>query len=96
MLNNFDEANHLLDGHNSSAQQFGTINYYDDSDITKWCSGLILQQTFGLRNFWDLQQNQEIQNDTEWQNKMIDIEMRVSHHSDFQRIAFFYHLMFQK
>ena len=35
LLNNFDEANSLLDGHNSTAQQFGTINYYDDSDITK-------------------------------------------------------------
>ena len=96
LLNNFDEANHLLDGHNSNAQQFGTINYYDDSDITKWCSGLILQQTFGLRTFWDLQQNQEIQKDSEWQNKMIEIEMRVSHHSDFRRIAFFHHLIFEK
>ena len=35
LLNYFDEANRLLDGHNSTAQQFGTINYYDDSDITK-------------------------------------------------------------
>ena len=34
LLNNFDEANNLLDGSNSQAQQFGTINYYDDSDIS--------------------------------------------------------------
>lgn len=96
LLNNFDEANKLLDGHNSNAQQFGTIKYYDDSDISNWCDGLVLQQTYVLRTFWDLQQNQEIQKDEEWQKKMIDIEMRVSQNPDFQRIAFFHHLMFEK
>ena len=44
LLNNFDEANNLLDGHNSNAQQFGTINYYEDSDISIWCDGFTLQQ----------------------------------------------------
>ena len=96
LLNNFDEANSLLDGHNSTAQQFGTINYYDDSDITKWCDGFALQESYGLRTFWDLQQNQKIQKDEEWQKKMIDIEMRVSQNPDFQKFAFFHHLIFEK
>ena len=96
LLNNFAEANDLLVGHNSNAQQFGTINYYDDSDILDWCNGLVLQQTYGLRTFWDLQQNQEIQKEEEWQKKMIDIEMRVSQNPDFQRIAFFHHLIISK
>ena len=96
LLNNFDEANNLLDGHNSNAQQFGTINYYDDYDIAKWCDGFVLRESYGLRTFWDLQQNQEIQKDKEWQKKMIDIEMRVSQIPDFHRIAFFHHLIFKK
>ena len=96
LLNNFDEANNLLNGHNSNAQQFGTIKYYDDSDITDWCDGFVLQESFGLRTFWDLQQNQEIQKDEEWQKKMMDIEMKVSQNSDFQRISFFHHLIFEK
>ena len=96
LLNNFDEANNLLDGHNSNAQQFGKINYYDDSDITKWCNGFVLRESYGLRTFWDLQQNQDIQKDEEWQRKMIDLEMRVSQIPDFQRIAFFHHLIFEK
>ena len=96
LLNNFDEATNLLNGDNSQAQQFGIINYYDDSDISNWCDGLVLQQTHGLRTFWDLQQNQEIQKDDEWQKKMIGIEMRVSQIPDFQRIAFFHHLIFEK
>ena len=96
LLNNFDEAHNLLDGHNSNAQQFGTIKYYDDSDITDWCAGFVLQESFGLRTFWDLQQNQEIQKDEEWQKKMMDIEVKVSQNPDFQDIAFFHHLIFQK
>ena len=96
LLNNFDEANNLLEGNNSNAQRFGTINYYDDSDITKWCNELVLQQTYGLRTFWDLQQNQEIQKNEEWQKKMIDIELKVSQNLDFQKIAFFHHLIFEK
>ena len=96
LLNNFDEANNLLDGHNSNAQQFGTINYYDDKDIIEWCDGFTLQETYGLRTFWDLQQNQEIQKDEDWQKKMIDIEMKVSQNPDFQKIAFFHHLIFEK
>lgn len=96
LLNNFEEATNLLKGCNSQAQQFGTIDYYDDSDISNWHSGFMLQQTFGLRTFWDLQQNQEIQKDEGWQKKMIDIEMRVSLNPDFQRIAFFHHLIFEK
>lgn len=96
LLNNFDEANNLLDGHNSNAQQFGIINYYDDKDIIEWCDGLSLKETYGLRTFWDLQQNRDIQKDEEWQKKMIEIEMRVSQNPDFQRVAFFYHLLFEK
>ena len=95
LLNNFDEANNLIDGHNSNAQQFGTINYYEDDEITNWCDRFKLQQTFGLRTFWDLQRNQDIQKDEEWQKNMIDIEMRVSQNSDFQKIAFFHHLIFE-
>ena len=55
-----------------------------------------MQETYGLRTFWDLQQNQEIQKDEKWQKKMIEIEMKVSQNPDFQRIAFFHHLIFEK
>ena len=96
LLNNFDEANNILDGHNSHAQQFGTINYYDDCDIAKWCDGFVLRETYGLRTFWDLQQNQEIQKDEEWQKKMLDIEIKVSQNPGFQMISFFHHLIFEK
>lgn len=96
LLNNFEEANNLLDGKNSSAQKFGIINYYKDEDVLNWCNKLKLKKTYGLRTFWDLQQNQEIQNDSEWQKNMLDIEIRVSENNDYQNIAFFHHLIFTK
>lgn len=96
LLNNFEEANNLLDGKNSNAQKFGVINYYKDNDVLDWCNKLQLAKVYGLRTFWDLQQNQEIQKDSEWQKNMVDIEMRVSEINDYLNVAFFHHLVFSK
>lgn len=96
LLNDFETANNILDGQNGNASKFGTINYYDDEDILNWCSDFTLDKKYGLRTFWDLQQNQEIQEKAEWQRKMIELEMRVSEHKDFQNIAFLHHLIFKK
>ena len=96
LLNNFEEANNLLDGKNSNAQKFGVINYYEDNDVLDWCNKLQLSKVYGLRTFWDLQQNQEIQKDGQWQKNMVDIEMRVSEINDYRNIAFFHHLIFTK
>lgn len=96
LLNNFKEANLLLDGKNSEAVQFGAINYYEDSDITKWCNGFIQEKCYGMRTFWDLQQKQEIQSSSEWQTSMLNLEERVSEIDAFREIAFFHHLIFKK
>ena len=37
-----------------------------------------IRKTLGMRTFWDLQQNQEIHKDADWQEKMVEIELRVS------------------
>lgn len=96
LLNDFDRGNEILDGGNSTSANFGAINYYNDSDIIKWCEGFSLKNTYGIRTFFDLQQNQDIQKTPDWQEKMIDIEMRVSQIDEFRDIAFFHHLMFEK
>lgn len=54
LFNNFDEANNLLDGRNSTAQQLGTINYYDDGDITKWCGRLCVARILWIENLLGL------------------------------------------
>ena len=60
------------------------------------CCSTTLMEIYGLRTFWDLQQNQDIQRNDEWQKKMIDIEMKVSQNFDFQKITFFHHLILEK
>ena len=96
LLNNFDHANSLLDGNDGMVSEFGEIHYYEDSDVSEWCEQLKIIKTMGIRTFWDLQQSQEIQEDPEWQQKMIDIEMRVSDKKVYTDIAFFHHLIIKK
>ena len=93
LLDDFEKANALLDGGNSTASKFGAIRYYEDEDILKWEPGLNISEVFGIRTFWDLQQNQEKHSDKEWQDKMMKLEMRVAQIPAYREIAFFHHLI---
>lgn len=44
---------------------------------------------YGIRTFWELQYNQDIQNDIDWQKNMIQVEMWVSEIEVFRAISFF-------
>ena len=96
LLDELEKANELLDGKNSTASKFGAIRYYDDEMISKWMPGLKQKDCFGIRTFWDLQQNQEKHNSEEWQSRMMQLEMRVSQMDEYRQIAFFHHLFFIK
>lgn len=96
LLNDFDSANSLLDGNDGMTSKFGAIQYYEDSDIEAWCDRLKITRTLGMRTFWDMQQNQEVHKDTDWQQKMIEIEMRVCDRDEYKNIAFFHHLTLEK
>ena len=96
LLNDFDHAHSLLDGDDGMASKYGAIRYYEDADIEEWCPELAITKTLGMRTFWDMQQNQEIHKDAEWQDKMVEIEMRVSDVDEYKEIAFFHHLMIEK
>ena len=96
LLNEFEKANALLDGEDGCAAAYGTIRYYEDDDITKWCEGLRIKETYGIRTFWDLQQNQDYHKDPTWQEKMVAAELRVSQMQPYRDIAFFHHLILCK
>lgn len=96
LLNDFEHAHSLLDENDGMASKYGTIRYYEDLDIEKWCPELMVTKTLGMRTFWDMQQNQDIHKDADWQEKMIEIEMRVSDIDEYKNIAFFHHLMIEK
>lgn len=96
LLDDFEKANALLNGEDSKASKFGAIRYYEDFDVTKWHSDIYIDQIYGIRTFWDLQQNQEKHSDEYRQENMIQLEMSVSKLHDFINIAFFHHLIIKK
>ena len=96
LLNDFKHAHSLLDGNDGMTSRYGAIRYYEDSDIEKWCPGLTITKTLGMRTFWDMQQNQDIHKDADWQDEMAEIEMRVSDMDGYKDIAFFHHLIIEK
>ena len=96
LLDELEKANELLDGKISTASKFGAIRYYEDEMISKWTPGLKNMDCFGIRTFWDLQQNQEKHNTEEWQSRMMQLEMRVSQMDEYRNISFFHHLLFSK
>ena len=96
LLSNFEHANELLEGKNGHAQQFGIINYYQDTEILKWSDKFKIQRILGMRTFWDLQQNQDIQKDKTWQEQMLEIELKVSELEEYKAIASFHHVILRK
>lgn len=96
LLNEFGKAHALLDGEDGASAEYGTIRYYADSDITKWCDRLHIAKVSGIRTFWDLQQKQECHKDPAWQEKMIEVELRVSQMDAYRDIAFFHHIILEK
>ena len=96
LLDDLEKANDLLDGKNSTASKFGVIRYYEDEMISGWVPGLKKSDCFGIRTFWDLQQNQEKHDTEEWQSRMMQLEMRVSQMEEYRKISFFHHLLFSK
>lgn len=96
LLDDFEKANEILDGKDSTASRFGTIRYYEDNDITKWEPQITISDILGIRTFWDLQQNQQKHGDEAWQEKMLQLELRVSQMREYKNIAFFHHLLLKK
>ncbi len=96
LLDDFEKANEILDGKDSTASKFGTIRYYEDNDITKWEPQITVSDILGIRTFWDLKQNQQKHGDEAWQEKMLQLELRVSQMQEYKNIAFFHHLLLKK
>ncbi len=90
LLNNFGHANELLDGKNSNAQQFGTIQYYEDESLIHWVDSLSIARTRGFRAFYDLQQNQTCHSEENWQKQMLNLEKRVMEIEPYRSISFFH------
>lgn len=96
LLNHFEHAKALLAGQNGKTEKYGEIHYYEDEQLLAWCTDCHLKEQYGLRTFFDLQQNQDIQTDPNWRKQMLELEKMVSQMDPYYQIAFFHHLILQK
>lgn len=96
--NNLDEAMMLLNGGTSNAAYFGQVNYYNVNDITEWIDDLHIniEKVLGIRTFFALHPNNDIRYDPIWQEKMFELEMKVSDIRDFIGISFYNHVLLKK
>lgn len=77
---------------------FGNRRLYANSEAVEWAdkNGLILSDVFGIRTFIALIQNNEIKFNTEWYDKMIELEDMAGRIDEYKAVAFFNHLLFIK
>jgi len=96
--NNLGEAARLLNGGSSNAAYFGQINYYSVNDIKEWIGTLdvSIEKVLGVRTFFALHPDNEIRYDPNWQEKMFEIEMKVSDINDYINISFYNHVLLRK
>ena len=96
--NSVNEAISLLNGGITNVMIFGQVNYYDMKDVKEWIGdkNINIEKVLGIRTFWSLQQNNEIKNDPIWQEKILEIEMKVSNINDYINISFFNHVLLKK
>jgi SAM-dependent methyltransferase len=97
LQNSLDEAASLLDGGTVNVV-FGRVRYYDLSDIKAWIGALDVQvdKVLGIRTFWGLQPDVDIRRDPVWQDRIFDIEMKVSEAPEYVNISFFNHVLLRK
>ena len=96
--NNVDEAISLIDGGTANVMNFGQVDYYDTNDIRAWIGDIDvnIEKVLGIRTFFALHPNNEIRYDPIWQEKMFELEMKVSDIEDYINISFYNHILLKK
>lgn len=96
--NNVDEAIYLLNGGTINIPPFGEVNYYNINDIIDLVKdmNITIEKVLGIKTFWALQQNHELKNQQDWEEKMFDIEMKVSNIDEYINISYFNHVLLKK
>lgn len=96
LLDDCATAQALLAGENSVSSRYGAICYYQVADYVEKAGQWQSKAWFGMRTFFDLQQQQERQSHPEWQKQMLQLELSVAQVPEFRNIAFFHHHLLVK
>jgi SAM-dependent methyltransferase len=91
-----DEALKLINNEDVESINFGMIREYENSDLEMWCENLFdIDKIYGIRTFFALQKN-ELKTGKEWIDDMFRVECAVQEIEEFQKIAFFHHILMKK
>ena len=95
--NDFTNYKSVFIENESYSERFGTISYFKERKIVDWSNKKLMQiNKFGLRMFYDLQSNMELQKNKQWQDNIIDAELFFCKTEEFINIAFLHHLIYIK
>lgn len=91
-----DEALKLINNEDVESINFGMIREYENSDLEMWSENLFdIDKIYGIRTFFALQKN-ELKTGKEWIDDMFQVECAVQEIEEFQKIAFFNHVLMKK
>lgn len=96
--NNIELAIKEVDGQQTLSESFGEIKYYEEEQIKKWADQYLLKidQLLGIRTFFGLVQDNQIKFNETWQEKMLEMELKISNIESFSKIAFYHHVLLSK
>jgi len=93
--NKIDDVLCLLNG-GYVANDFGTVDLYDPEDLIKWGNDLEIVKILAVNTFNGLLHNEDINNDPKWEDKMLEIEMRVANSDLYKSFSLFHHVLIRK
>lgn len=87
----------LLTKEDAEDSAFGQRNLYDDNRLSELLSDeMVLVKNCGIRTFFGLSSNNDIKFTDEWYNSMLELELKTCAMEEFQKIAFYHHLIYRK
>lgn len=87
----------LLSKEDAEDSAFGQRNLYDDSRLSEFLSDeMTLVKTCGIRTFFGLSSNNDVKFTDEWYNSMFELELKTCAMEEFQKVAFYHHLIYKK
>ena len=94
--NNIKTALDLLNNQQLHSANFGAINQYTHEELLNLTKkSFTIQNHFGVRTFFGLQQN-EWKTKPNWSENMLQIETAVAEIPEYRNIAFYHHYLLQK
>ena len=96
LRNEFEAAKAYIEASDHYAEQYGTLHYYSDSDLTNWCDCLKIVNVFGIHAFFDPQQSKDQSADIALQEAIFELEIRASQVDVHRNTALFHHLIIRK